>query len=280
MKITGVSRCLVISVLVIICLYCSLGFASQLTSESNVYYRTEYMKIPVNIDGKDCELEAKIFRPIDDEPHPLIIMTHGRHGYTPSKNPKEVERFNETGLMFAKKKYIALTVVRRGYGNSSGSDAEATNSYAASMEAAKDLRATVEYMQKQSYVINDKIVVSGHSGGGAGTMAAASLNIQGVIGYINFAGFPVTVQNNQTEINNMFAKYGKTAKTPTLWLYSSGDQFLKYVDIQSARDSYIKAGGRCTLVLTKFVENGHNNFVTRIQDWLPYVDKYFDEIGM
>ena len=97
MKITGVSRCLVISVLVIICLYCSLGFASQLTSESNVYYRTEYMKIPVNIDGKDYELEAKLFRPIDDEPHPLIIMTTGRNGHFPSRNLKEVESYNIAG---------------------------------------------------------------------------------------------------------------------------------------------------------------------------------------
>ena len=109
-------------------------------------------------------------------------------------------------------------------------------------------------------------------------MAAASQNLEGVIGYINFAGFPVNL-NNQADINNAFAQFGKTAKVPSLWLYSSGDQYLKYVDVAQLKDSFVKAGGQCTLQMTKFVENGHN-VIGRSEDWMNYLDAYFDSIGL
>ena len=83
------------------------------------------------------------------------------------------------------------------------------------------------------------------------------------------------------EVNNAFSQYGygKTAKTPSLWLYSSGDQFFKFIDIYTVRDHFVKAGGICTFKMTRYVENGHF-VINRPDDWLNYLDSYLDSIGL
>lgn len=241
---------------------------------------TEHMSIPVKIDDKDCNLEVMVSRPSDGKPHPLIILTHGRVGARPERYPDQWASFWDINLLFAKKGYAAVTLVRRGYGNSSGPDAEGqytrNNGYALGLEVAKDIDAIITYMKTQDYIVKDKIVVAGHSVGGLGTIAADSKNIEGVVGYINFAGFSVDVERN--DLISACQKYGKTAKTPMLWLYSSGDQFLKWADVPAMNKAFQDAGGKSKLVFTQFVANGHG-IIWRKADWIEPVNDFFDEIG-
>ncbi len=74
----------------------------------------------VHIEGKDYRLEAKIYKPEDSDRHPMVVMTHGRVGPTPARNPKEVNNYAPICTALAAKGYVVTMVVRRGYGNSDG----------------------------------------------------------------------------------------------------------------------------------------------------------------
>ena len=54
---------------------------------------------------------------------------------------------------------------------------------------------------------------------------------------------------------------------------------LKFVDIYAVKDSFVKAGGQCKLVLTRYVENGHM-VMNRPAEWMNYMDGYLDSIGL
>jgi len=257
--------------------------ASPLAGTQVLPIKTESAMLPGTIDGQKVELAATIYRPADmNAPLPTILLTHGRRGHSPARNPKESQSASQTCTALAEKGFVVVYVARSGYGTSTGPDFEgrATQSaaYKLGMEGEKSIAAAVKAIRQLPYVDPAKVVVGGLSVGGLSTMAAASQNLEGVIGYVNFAGFPVEVRD-QLGINSAFAQYAKTAKVPSLWLYSSGDQFLKFVDIYAVKDSFVKSGGQCKLVLTRYVENGHM-VMNRPADWMNYMDSYLDSIGL
>jgi len=258
----------------------TMAFASALTSDNNFEVEQDYFYVPATIDGDDCKLEVKVFKPADEAQHPTIILTHGRNGYTPTRNPLESEYFSKLLKTLASKGYVAAYIVRRGYGNSTGTDVEGKysvgNSYKCGLEMAKDMKATVDYIRNLPYVDKNKIILGGQSAGGLATIASASQNFEGVVGYINFAGYSVDV--NSMDLIDTSKEFGKTAKMPMLWLYSSGDQFLPYVDVEGMNKAFQKSGGNSKLIFTKYVHNGHN-IMKRYNEWFPIVDKFFDSIN-
>ena len=270
--------------LIVILLFLSsmTAAASPLSDEKNLPVSSEQIMLPGTIDGKAVELAAMVYRPTGvTTPRPAIILTHGRRGHSPSRYIKEVESSAEACNALAKKGFVVVYLVRSGYGTSVGPDFEgsvSSSAYKLGLAGAKSIEAAVKSVRQLPYVDPQKIVVGGLSVGGLATMAAASQNLEGVIGYVNFAGFPVNVKE-QLDVNNAFGQYGKTAKTPSLWLYSSGDQFLKFIDIYTVRDHFVKAGGICTFKMTRYVENGHF-VINRPDDWLNYLDSYLDSIGL
>ena len=268
-------------VLILLFLTTLTAAASPLSDEQNLSVTTEQIKLPGTIDGKAVELAAMVYRPAGvSTPRPAIILTHGRRGHSPSRNAKEVESSSGSCNALAKKGFVVVYLVRSGYGTSVGPDFEggaSSSAYKLGLAGAKSIQVAVKSIRQLPYVDPQKIVVGGLSVGGLSTMAAAGQNLEGVVGYVNFAGFPVNL--NQLEVNHAFAQYGKTAKNPSLWLYSSGDQFLKFIDIYTERDHFVKVGGQCTLKMTRYVNNGHL-VINRPDDWLNYLDSYLDTVGL
>ena len=273
---------MILNLIAILFLSSITATASPLSDEKNLPVSSEQMMLPGTIDGKTVELAAMVYRPAGvTTPRPAVILTHGRRGHSPSRYAKEVESSADACNALAKKGFVVVYLVRSGYGTSVGPDFEgsvSSSAYKLGLAGAKSIEAAVKSVRQFPYVDPQKIVVGGLSVGGLATMAAASQNLEGVIGYVNFAGFPVNVKE-QLDVNNAFSQYGKTAKTPSLWLYSSGDQFLKFIDIYSVRDHFVKAGGQCTFKMTRYVENGHF-VINRPDDWLNYLDSYLDSIGL
>src|SRR5262249_60077040 len=58
----------------------------------------------------------------------------------------------------------------------------------AGLETARDIWAVIDFMSKQPFVDGSRVIVVGHSAGGFGSLALASLNPPGVVAVINFAG--------------------------------------------------------------------------------------------
>ena len=84
--------------------------------------------------------------------------------------------------------------MRRGFGQSEGDYAEGeglcghSHFYAAGLESARDLRATVAYVSALPGIDPQRLVLVGHSSGGFASLILASQGLPGVRGVISFAG--------------------------------------------------------------------------------------------
>ena len=151
--------------------------------------QSEYENFIATIDNKDYQLEGMIYRPSDNNMHPLIIMNHGRNGKYPPIYSNESKTLSTLCKALAKNGYVVMLLVRRGYGNSQGPDSELKETAVASgLEACKDVKSAIIYMQQKSYVIKGKTVVIGHSQGGWVALAASTQKIDGLLGTVNLCG--------------------------------------------------------------------------------------------
>ena len=78
------SRFRLLKTLVFIMFFLTLGNAHAGTPVV-----VDLITFAAHIEGKDYRLEAKIYKPEDSERHPAVVMTHGRAGPTPARNPQE-----------------------------------------------------------------------------------------------------------------------------------------------------------------------------------------------
>jgi dienelactone hydrolase len=138
-------------------------------------------------------------------------------------------------------------------------------------------------MQTQPYIDRNNLLLAGHSAGGFASLAAASQEVDGLLGVINFAGARGSRgQCSARHLCKAMEKFGRTAKVPTLWLYSENETFFSPASVKEMQDAFQKAGGKAKLVmLPPFGKDGHYFFPNErgLPLWIEEVDKFLVEIG-
>ena len=137
----------------------------------------EAVYFSASIDGRAYRLEAVVFRPNDNERHPLVVMSHGRPGIS--------DRLNDSAFItgptpvcraLAAEGIAVVLFVRRGYLRSEGPNADLSGTAVETgLAVASEYRAAVAYWREQSFAIRDKVVLMGHSHSGWGVLAAAAV---------------------------------------------------------------------------------------------------------
>jgi dienelactone hydrolase len=204
------------------------------------------------------------------------LLTHGRNGPNPTRNPLEVCSMSPLGEALAAKGYVVMMLVRRGYGASQGPDSEYLETAEASgFAGAKDLIAGVEYMRGQPDVDASKIFLVGHSQGGWVTLAASALSTDGVLGAVNLSGGINFQQEHGNSIRSSLVNemhmfhsaqiYGAAARVPSLWIYAENDNF-RTDSVRGWLSGFQQAGGQATLaVKPAYSTDGH------FSTWQPAV---------
>jgi dienelactone hydrolase len=259
------------------------AFAAQL--------ETELVSIPVKIGNITYYDDARIVKPVGDGPFPLILLTHGTPRNAEDRLKTDVTTYYKTNSeVLAGKGYVVAFVVRRGFGSSKAPYAETgdlangtRNYYKHGMEAAKDLKAAIEFMKEKPFVNSKQIVLMGQSTGGHSVIATGSLKIDGVIAVVNFAGgrgsyAPDLVRDENNLIDSM-RQYGRSSRIPTLWLYSENDRYFRPELAQAMYKAYVESGGVAKFIaLPAYKEDGHSSFLGNRSVWLPYIDEFLREV--
>lgn len=232
-------------------------------------------------------LAARIIRPPGQGPFPLVVLNHGsprdeadRPKMSPSGLAAQARRFAAGG-------WVAALALRRGYGASTGGWAEGfgpcneADYVKAGRASASDVASTVRHMTKLPYVDKQRVIAVGVSAGGFASIAFGALGLPGVAAVINFAGGrgsqkadTVCSKERLVEATKVF---GRSAKVPTLWVYSDNDHFFGPQLAQEMLGAYKAAGGQA--VFTKapnFGEEGHYLFGKEegIPVWKPLVNAF------
>lgn len=253
----------------------------------------ELGKLPVVIEGGGAiQLEVFVARPKAAGRYPLAIITHGTPRNPDASVTRTVSIMNYAFQAedFARRGYVAATVMRRGYGESEGSYEESmgscdrTNYSGAAAESMKDLRAAIEALKRRPDVEPGTVIAIGVSSGGFGVLALAARAPEGLRAVVNVAGGRGSQGPNivckEHDLVRVFGEFGKTSRIPTLWIYALNDQFFGPDLARRFHAAFTAGGASAEFVGTPaFGRDGHGLFNAkegRAHWWGP-VDRFLQQ---
>lgn len=240
-------------------------------------------------------LQARICRPPSDMPARVVIIAHGTFPNNKTTVPGHCGA--EAIRWFLDRGFIVVSALRRGYGATGGDWAEGIahkpgdDYFRPGLETARDIAATVGYATALPFAQSRAAVVIGHSGGGWGTIAYDSIPHPRVTALISMAGGrgqTITEDGvRRPELGvwrpdlliDAAGRFGQTATTPMLWVYSENDSFLAPALAASLYNAFARTGGKAELVqVAPYGNDGHRFFFGPggSQIWGPLVARYLD----
>lgn len=257
----------------------------------------EPARLPVTIGGRDYALDALVVRRPGDDKLPVALITHGSSLGDP--RAATLGWLQGWAHDLAHRGWLSVAVMRRGYGKSDGDAVDDAGTCAAPDVAryldaqADDLEATLRAIAKRPDVDMGHVLAIGNSAGGAAVMALAArptaqlsavVNISGGLGRSlgPFHPDPACASYESDLVWN-FARFGVTARMPTLWLYAENDSFFRPGLVGRMRAAFTGSGGKAELVMQPpFRNDGHALFGTPNgrQLILPELDSFLRANGL
>jgi dienelactone hydrolase len=259
----------------------------------------EETRVPVTVAharGRELSQEIVVTLWYDTDapkPYPVLVLNHGRSYKPEGRAAVGRAKYSEASDWFARQGFIVAVPTRIGYGVTGGEDVEDTGScskknyppgYAAS---AVQTLAVLDLLRRRPGVAPDRAVVMGQSYGGTTAITVAAMNPPGVRATINFAGGgggnPDTRPGQPCgpeKLQRMFADYGKTARVPTLWIYTENDRYFGPAYPQQWFEAFRAAGGIGEF--TRFPahgRDGHSLFTSAPATWAPRVLEFLRANG-
>jgi dienelactone hydrolase len=225
-----------------------------------------------------------------------VLMNQRERGFFP------LVEFRDAAMWFARRGYMVVAPSGTGYGAAALDDPERglyslffskvgrcdrPNFRDAGHAVALIDKWIIEYMTDQKLIVPDNIIVVGQSAGGWAAIALSSENLPGVRAIVAFAagrgGRVGGKPNNNCAPDQLVAQvgeFGRTARTPMLWIYIENDTFFGPELSRRMHEAYTGAGGNAEYhLLPPFGSDGH--FLVSSRDslplWTPLVGAFLDK---
>jgi dienelactone hydrolase len=251
----------------------------------------------VRIPAGHYALAATILRPEGPGPFGAVVLNHGTPGSASGRARESSELLINSAAVFARRGYVVVMPLRRGFGATGGEFAEDPGTCAnpdyrkGEQAAADDVMAAYEYARALPYVDGKRMMLAGQSAGGIVSMyTAGTRNPQGLIAVLSFAagrggnpdfrpGVPCAVE----PVAKLLESVGKNVKAPVLLHYAENDL---YFNAQTSRlwyERFVASGARAEYVLQPpFGRDGHYIFseTLGVRYWLPAVEQFLGKHGI
>lgn len=251
-----------------------------------------FFRLPAVFDGTVMTLEAMELRPRLPGPFPLAIIAHGTPGTEDKRRQYKVETFTPQAIEFARRGFVAVAFLRRGYGTSDGRYAESNgacgrmNYLGAGVESARDISAAIRALTDRPYIDHRRVLVVGQSAGGFAALALSKDPPPGVLAVVNFAGgrghFPE--RNAVCEPEKLVAatgQFGRGAGSPSLWIYAENDKSFGPSLARQMLNAYLAGGGHAEMVMAPpFGDDGHYLFALGLAEWRAPVDEFLRRVRL
>jgi dienelactone hydrolase len=264
---------------------CTAMLGQQVTPVAAPGYVERELRIPVAQSqpaGLDV-LEVYVNTP---GKHPLALLTHGT-----SNKPEERMQITPwaqlpQALWFAERGYVALVVVRRGYGRSGGvqdgryGGCSAGGSFTESGEdSAEDLRNVAAYAaEKMPEVDGSAVVSAGVSTGGFAQVALTANPPPGLKAAISFAGGRggdgAGHLCDKGNLLHAFQAFGKKSHTPMLWMYAENNKWFPPPFAAEFAAAFEKGGGTDEFVHAPAISDDGHHLYAHVAAWSAAVETF------
>jgi pimeloyl-ACP methyl ester carboxylesterase len=226
------------------------------------------------------------------------LITHGKQRSSAEMALMRAELMLPEARDLAHRGFLAVAVVRRGFGRSGGTPGVATNAPYAKCSVANlqryflvesdDIDAALHIITERPDADPTRAIAIGGSVGGGAVLALASRRPKGLVAVVNIAGgMRLTDANGalvcspETPVAAM-GTYG-AAGIPSLWLYSENDSVFDPSIARRLREAYVTAGGRVELhIVPALAPDGHH--LMELADgrvhWLAALDPFLRAQGL
>lgn len=245
--------------------------------------------LTVDIGGRPYRLDAMIVKPARASgPLPIALITHGKAREAEKNAEIRADRMLPQARDFARRGWLAVAVVRRGFGVSEGAQAASVSCTGGNFPAnfarnADDLEAALKAVMRRVDADATRAIAVGVSAGGAAVLALAARQPKGLVAAINVSGGLRVMRRNgdacpyQDGLVATLATLGARAKVPTLWIYAENDSRFEPQLVRAMHDAFTRTGGRAELLMLPPIgKDGHgiwSMFAGR-RHWLPALDRF------
>ncbi|MEA3195862.1 MAG: hypothetical protein QOD26_4195 [Betaproteobacteria bacterium] len=274
-------------------LLCALLVPALASAADESYYGPRLVEEQVRIpSAAGYEIATTILRPEGNGPFGVVVLNHGVSASARERARESSELLLGAASVFARRGYVVVMPLRRGFGATGGSMAEDPGSCAnpdyvkAEHAAADDVMTAYAYARGLPYVDGSRMVLAGQSAGGMVSLFTAGTRApQGLVAVLSFAGgrggdpesspgVPCAVE----PIAKVLDTLGKQTRVPVLFNYAENDLFFSPRITRLWFDRYTAGGADAEYILQPaFGKDGHYMFsdVVGVRYWLPTVERFF-----
>jgi dienelactone hydrolase len=241
-------------------------------------------------------IAATILRPEAQGPFGAVILNHGVSASARERARESSDLLINAAAVFARRGYVVVMPLRRGFGTTGGDMAEDPGSCSnpdyknAEQNAADDVMAAYDYARALPYVDGNRMMLAGQSAGGMVAMVTAARAPQGLTAVLAFAagrggdpevnpGVPCAIE----PVARIFDTIGKSVRVPVLFHYAENDLFFSPKVSRGWYDRFNASGAGAEYALQPaFGKDGHYLFgdTLGVRYWLPTVEGFLARHGV
>jgi dienelactone hydrolase len=238
----------------------------------------------VKIDGRTYRLEALTVKRADAAGRlPIALITHGKAPLESRMLDDHASNFVRQARDLARRGWLAVVVIRRGFGASDGPLAAPVSCASKSLierfsADADDLQASLEAIAERPDADPARAIAIGVSAGGAVVTALSARNPKGLLGVVNVSG-GLRLQSCPKEeaLVSAFRSFGATSRVPSLWIYAKNDSFFGPALVDRMHEAFLAGAGDVKLVMLE-PDEGDGHFIFSQakgrMKWLPQMDAF------
>jgi dienelactone hydrolase len=248
--------------------------------------------ISVPLSAYGTEMAVSLVLPDGSGPFPLAVINHGSDEQAIRRVSMQPPSFGELSRWFVEHGYAVAMPFRPGHGRSGTPYLEdqggcADADFGRSGRVTADIiLAAVDALSADPRVRAGRTIVVGTSAGGWGATALAARNPSGVAGIVSFAGGRGGRDRGQPGRNcapdrlvETAGQFGRTARTPALWLYAVNDSYFPPEISNRLAAAYRQAGAPLDFVLLPPVgSEGHGLITAPARYWEAPLSAFLDRL--